>query len=139
MPCAVSASLGQDQNGALTMIPISYNARSLLVRKTTSLAAALGIGLVVFVLASALMFFSGIIKTLASGGRPDQVIVLRRGSDTETSSSIQARTVSLIEAAPGVKRDASGAPLVAGEVVLVLALDKVGGKGHISNVQIRGI
>jgi putative ABC transport system permease protein len=121
------------------MIPISYNVRSLFVRKTTTLATAFGIGLVVFVLASALMLSAGIEKTLVAGGRADQAIVLRKGSDTELASSIETSTVSLIQAAPGVKKDPSGAPLVAGEVVMVLALDKLTGKGEIANVQFRGI
>jgi putative ABC transport system permease protein len=121
------------------MIPISYNVRSLFVRKATTFATAFGIGLVVFVLASALMLSAGIEKTLVAGGRADQVIVLRKGSDTELASSIETSTVSLIQGAPGVKKDPSGAPLVAGEVVMVLALDKVNGNGQIANVQFRGI
>ncbi|HWA73417.1 MAG TPA: FtsX-like permease family protein [Polyangiaceae bacterium] len=121
------------------MIPISYNVRSLFVRKTTTFATAFGIGLVVFVLASALMLSAGIEKTLVAGGRADQAIVLRKGSDTELASSIETTTVSLIQAAPGVKKDPSGAPLVAGEVVIVLALDKIDGGGQIANVQFRGI
>ncbi len=122
------------------MVPISYNVRSLFVRKATTLATMLGIALVVYVLASALMLSHGLEKTMVSSGRPDQAIVLRRGSDTELASSIETKTASLIQAAPGVKRDASGAPMVAGELVIVLALDRLGGgEGQISNVQVRGI
>ena len=51
------------------MIPIRYNVRSLAVRKATTLATALGIALVVFVLASSLMLSAGIRKTLGSSGR----------------------------------------------------------------------
>ncbi|MEY4549272.1 MAG: hypothetical protein RL685_5467, partial [Pseudomonadota bacterium] len=50
------------------MIPISYNVRSLLVRRTTTIATALGIGLVVFVLSSALMLGEGIRNTLVADG-----------------------------------------------------------------------
>ncbi|MFZ5890799.1 MAG: ABC transporter permease [Myxococcota bacterium] len=121
------------------MIPINYNVRSLFVRKTTTIATALGIGLVVFVLASALMLSAGIEKTLVTAGRPDQVIVLRKGSDTELASSIDTPTTNLIMAAPGVKRDERGQALAAGEVVIVLAMDKLGSEGQISNVQVRGI
>ncbi|MGC4090555.1 MAG: ABC transporter permease [Polyangiaceae bacterium] len=121
------------------MIPINYNVRSLFVRKTTTIATALGIGLVVFVLASALMLSAGITKTLVKGGRSDQVIVLRKGSDTELASSIETPTVSLILAAPGVKRGEGGQPVGAGEMVIVLAMDKLEGEGQISNVQVRGI
>jgi putative ABC transport system permease protein len=122
------------------MIPISYNVRSLLVRKTTTLATAGGIALVVFVLAAALMLSSGVKKTLVAGGRDDDAIVLRKGSGNELSSSIESNTVSLILAAPGVKKDETGAPLGAGEVVVVIAQEKLGAKpGQVSNILVRGV
>ncbi len=116
------------------MIPVKYNLRSLTVRKATSLATALGIALVVFVLASSLMLSAGIKKTLASGGKEDVAIVLRRGSDNEMSSSLETSNVSLITAGPGVKKDAGGA----GELVVVAAMEKLGVDG-VTNVMIRGV
>ena len=122
------------------MIPISYNVRSLLVRRTTTIATALGVALVVFVLAAALMLSTGIQKTLVSAGRSDTAIVLRKGSDTELASGIETRAVSLIQAAPGVKKDDTGAPLTIGEAVIVIAMDKIGAtEGQVSNVQVRGV
>ncbi|HYO93754.1 MAG TPA: FtsX-like permease family protein [Polyangiaceae bacterium] len=121
------------------MIPLSYNIRSLFVRKTTTIATALGIGLVVFVLAAALMLSAGIKKTLVSAGRPDNAIVLRKGADTELASTIETRFVSLILAAPGVKRTEQGAPLGHGELVAVITADKLGTEGQVSNIQVRGV
>ena len=48
------------------MIPLSYNIRSLIVRKTTTIATALGIALVVFVLAASQMLARGITRRWAS-------------------------------------------------------------------------
>jgi len=122
------------------MIPISYNVRSLMVRKTTTLATAGGIALVVFVLAAALMLSAGVKKTLVAGGRDDNAIVLRKGSGNELSSSIESPTVSLVLAAPGVKKDETGAPLGTGEVVLVIAQEKLGAEpGQVSNLLVRGV
>jgi len=122
------------------MIPLSYNVRSLFVRRTTTIATALGVGLVVFVLAAALMLSAGIQKTLVSAGREDNAIVLRKGSDAELASGIETQRVSLIQAAPGVKKDETGAPLTVGEAVIVIALDKIGAAaGQVSNVQVRGV
>jgi putative ABC transport system permease protein len=121
------------------MIPISYNVRSLFVRKATTIATALGIGLVVFVLSSAMMLSRGIRNTLVSNGSPDRVKVLRKGSDTEMASGIEANTASLVMAAPGVKRDADGQPLGSPEVVVVIALDKLGAEGMVSNILVRGV
>jgi putative ABC transport system permease protein len=121
------------------MIPISYNVRSLFVRKATTIATALGIGLVVFVLSSAMMLSRGIHNTLVSNGSPDRVKILRKGSDTEMASGIEANTASLVMAAPGVKRDADGQPLGSPEVVVVIALDKLGAEGMVSNILVRGV
>jgi putative ABC transport system permease protein len=122
------------------MIPISYNVRSLFVRKATTIATALGIALVVFVLASSLMLSAGIERTMGRSGSPANAVVLRKGSDAELSSNFESRLVSLILAAPGVKKDETGAPLGAGEVMVVVALEKVGDEpGRVSNVQVRGV
>ncbi len=122
------------------MIPLSYNVRSLLVRKTTTFATAGGIALVVFVLAAALMLSEGVSKTLVAGGRTDNAIVTRKGADNEMSSSIESKSISLVLATPGVKKDETAAPLGGGEVVVVIAQDRLGGKpGQVSNILVRGV
>jgi putative ABC transport system permease protein len=121
------------------LIPLSYNVRSLFVRKTTTIATALGIGLVVFVLSSSLMLGQGIRNTLVSNGSNNRAIVIRKGSDTEMASGIDANVVSLIMAAPGVKRGNDGQALGTSDVVVVASLDKEGTDGMVSNVLIRGV
>jgi putative ABC transport system permease protein len=120
------------------MIPLSYNVRSLLVRRTTTIATAVGVGLVVFVLAASMMLYNGINNTLAASGSDGKAFVLRKGSDAELASSIEGPTAKLIMDGPGVKRAESG-PLAVGEVVIVIAQEKVGTEGQISNVQVRGV
>lgn len=119
------------------MIPLRYTYRSLLVRKTTTIATAFGIALVVFVLAASLMMSAGVKKTLGASGRDDVAIVLRKGSDAELGSGIEDPQVSLIRAMPGVKKE-DNVPIAVGEVVVVIALEKLGADG-VANVQIRGI
>jgi putative ABC transport system permease protein len=121
------------------MIPISYNIRSLAVRKTTTIATALGIALVVFVLSSSQMLSNGIRNTLGKAGQADHAIVLRKGADNEMSSNLETRLINLIYAAPGVKRDDTGQPLGVAELVLVIALEKPGTAGMVSNVSVRGV
>ncbi|MEK6607378.1 MAG: ABC transporter permease [Myxococcota bacterium] len=120
------------------MVPLSYNLRSLAVRKTTTLATALGIALVVFVLASVLMLSNGIRGTLERAGSEDVAIVLRKGSDTEMSSGIEDANVGVVASAKEVKRRGDGQPDAVGEVVVVVALDKKGTEG-VSNVTVRGV
>jgi len=118
------------------MIPLKYNLRSLMVRKRTTFATAFGIALVVFVLASALMLSAGVKKTMANAGRNDVAIVLRKGSDAELGSGVDEPQVGLVKSLPGVKRDGN-TPIGVGEVVVVLALEKLGADG-VTNVQVRG-
>ncbi len=120
------------------MIPIRYNVRSLAVRKTTTIATALGIALVVFVLASALMLANGIKKTLSVSGQSDVAVVLRKGSDNELGSVIDIGAINTIMGTPGVKKDGKNAPIGVGEIIVVRAMEKIGAAG-VTNVQIRGV
>ncbi|MDP9002676.1 MAG: ABC transporter permease [Myxococcota bacterium] len=120
------------------MIPIRYNLRSLSVRKATTIATAVGIALVVFVLASSLMLAAGIKKTLGASGQPENAIVLRMGSDAELGSVVEESSVPLIFAAPGIAHDARGQPLGSAEIVVVAAMEKLGTAG-VTNVAIRGV
>jgi putative ABC transport system permease protein len=120
------------------LIPVSYNVRNIAVRKTTSIAAGLGLALVVFIWAAVGMLNNGIKKALGRTSDPDVAIVLRKGSDVELSSSIEEPNVGLVMAAPGVARTEDGRPAGVGEVLVVVLLDKVGTDGF-SNVQVRGV
>jgi putative ABC transport system permease protein len=120
------------------MIPIAYNLRSLAVRKATTVAAALGLALVVFMLAGAFMLSNGIRKTVGRAGVPGRALVMRNGSDSEMTSAIDEPTVGVVLSAPGIARRENGAPDGVGELLVVVLLNKVGTTGF-SNVQIRGV
>lgn len=120
------------------MIPVSYNVRNLAVRKATTVASAGGIALVVFVLASSLMLSEGLRRTLASSGRADTAIVLRKGNNAELSSTIDDPTVSIVRSAPGVKAKSDGTPMAVGELMVVAFMETSDGKGR-TNVQLRGV
>jgi putative ABC transport system permease protein len=121
------------------MIPLSYNVRSLFVRKTTTFATVFGVGLVVFVLSASQMLAHGIERTMGRSGSPDNAIVLRKGSDTELSSGIESRLVGLVKAAPGVQHGSDGAPLGSGELVMVISVGLVDTPGQMANVLVRGV
>jgi putative ABC transport system permease protein len=84
------------------------------------------------------MLSAGIRKTLSAGGRADNAIVLRMGSDAELGSVVDESSIALILAAPGVKLDERGQPLGSGEIVVVGAMEKLGADGF-TNVTIRGV
>jgi putative ABC transport system permease protein len=117
------------------MIPIRYNLRSLAVRRVTSIATAVGIALVVCVLAVAMMAAAGVRKTMTTGAHDDVAIVLRKGSDNELGSSVENSAVPVILATPGVRR---GVDAGAGEVVAIATMEKLGAEG-VTNVTLRGV
>jgi putative ABC transport system permease protein len=119
------------------MLPLSYNVRSLTVRKGTTLAAVVGIALVTFLFAAVFMLQNGLQDALGTSGRSDNAVVLRQGSDAELSSNFEADRVNLIGAKDLVARGPSGASLAIGENIGVVLLHKKGTDGF-SNVQVRG-
>ena len=68
-------------------IPLAYNLRNLVVRKTTTLMTALGIALTVAVLLAILALVTGLRTTLSASGDPLQVLVMRKGSESELVSN----------------------------------------------------
>ena len=119
------------------MVPIKYNVRSLMVRKRTTAAALFGLALVVWVFASALMLSAGLEKTFGRNSTPNDVVVLRKGSDTELTSGIQDKHANMV-IAQAQQIGSTKQPAGVGEVVVVILLDKVG-TGGVSNVTVRGV
>lgn len=119
------------------MIPVKYNYRNLVVRKTTTIAAAFGLALVVFVFAAAQMLGNGIKKTLGRAASPEAAIVLRKGSGAEMESGIEENQVNLV-LAQAAQIGASKKPPGVGEILVVILMDKLGTNG-VSNVTVRGV
>ncbi len=119
------------------MIPIAYNIRSLAARRSTTIAAALGIALVVFVFAAVLMLANGIEQTMRATGAPSNAIILRKGSQAEMQSGIEEAAVAVLRASPEAAPAASGTMSTA-EVVVVITAPKAGTRG-VTNAVVRGV
>lgn len=105
-------------------IPLSYNLRNLSVRRTTTAMTALGIGMTVAVLLAALALVSGLRAAFASTGSPRNLLVLRKGSTSELSSTLPEETHRQMLYAPGIAAGADGRPVVSLEIVTVITLPK---------------
>src|SRR6266852_7084635 len=119
-------------------IPVSYNLRNLVVRKTTTIMTALGIGLTVAVLLAILALVGGLKKSLQSSGNPLQVLVLRKGGTSELSSVITPANFQDMKFKNGIARTSSGQPMASLEMVTVIDLESVDAPSGI-NVSLRGI
>jgi ABC-type antimicrobial peptide transport system permease subunit len=119
-------------------IPIAYNFRNLWTRRLTTILTLSGMALVVFVFAAILMLADGLQKTLVETGSYDNVVFLRKGSNSEMMSGIDRQQASVLETLPEVTIGPKGEKLLAKEVVVLIALPKKGSDKP-SNVVLRGI
>ena len=119
-------------------IPVYYSVRNLGARKLTTLLTAGGMALVVFVFTAMQMLDAGLNKTLVQTGSPDNMLVIRKGSETEVQSGVTRQQAAIIESQQGIVRRADGLPIVSKETVVLINLVKRG-SAKPSNVVIRGV
>jgi putative ABC transport system permease protein len=119
-------------------IPIAYNLRNLVVRKTTTLMTALGIALTVAVLLGILAMMNGLRTTLNTSADPLHVIVLRKGSDSEVVSNFTRTQFQDLKFKPGIAAVRDGQPLASLEVVTAISLANVDNPDGV-NVTVRGL
>ncbi len=122
----------------MTTIPLSYVARNLYARKLTTTLTAAGMALVVYVFTTVLMLAAGLRETLVATGQPDNVLVIRRGSQTEIQSGIDRASAAIVETLPQIATGGNGVKLISKEPVVLITLPRRE-SGAPSNVVIRGV
>jgi putative ABC transport system permease protein len=121
-------------------IPLIYNVRSVKQRPVSTLLTALGIGLVVAVFVAMLALANGFIAALVKTGSTDNVLLLRRGADSEMSSSIPRDAISILAASPHIATGTDGKPLFSPETYIVINIPRLGGGAFdVANVVARGV
>lgn len=119
-------------------IPLTYIARNLWARRLTTALTAGGLALVVFVFATMLMLDAGLKRTLVTTGEHDNVVVIRKGAETEVQSSVARDQASVLEMHPAVAVGADGRPMASKEAVVLISLTKTS-VDKPANVVIRGV
>jgi putative ABC transport system permease protein len=119
-------------------IPISYNFRNLIVRKTTTIMTAAGIAMTVAVLLAVLGLVSGLRSAFAASGDPLHILVLRKGGNAELTSVVTQQSFQIIKSFPGVAVGPDGQPMASLELVSIISLPVAGHPDGI-NVTLRGI
>lgn len=118
-------------------LPLSYNVRNIRVRWQVTLLAVLGIALVVAVFAVLMSMSAGFTQALRATGRPDNAIVVQRGSNSELTSWMSVDHRSILTVDSRVALGADGRPLASPEIVIVM--NKLKKNGEPTNVTIRGV
>jgi len=119
-------------------IPISYNIRNLIARRTTTIMTALGIALTVAVLLSVFALVEGLRSSLVSTGDPLNLLVTRKGSTAELNSSMTPEQFQVVKVKPGIARLPNGEPMASLELVTVIVLESPDNPSGI-NITMRGL
>ena len=120
-------------------IPVIYNVRSVLQRPVSTALTALGVALVVAVFIGTLALANGFRAALARTGSDANLLLLRRGADSELSSGLSRETASIIAASPHLDVGTDGRPLVSPEVYVLVPLGRMGDTTALANVVVRGV
>ena len=134
---AAAGGDGAEERGM--KIPITYNLRSMRARPVSTALTALGIALVVAVFIGMLALANGFASALVRTGSDLNVLVLRKGADSEMSSSIDRETASILASVPQAARGGDGRALVSPEVYVVIALGRIEDTTGMANVVLRGV
>ena len=109
-------------------LPIKYSFKNVTVRWRSTLATIVGVGLTILVYVG-LQMMAGAIE--ASGGKtgdPRNLLVVRRGADSESSSQVTREDFATFQYAEEIARDAAGKPLISADTLVVIYLPRRGGK-----------
>ena len=120
------------------LIPITYNVRNLLVRKTTTIMTALGVALTVAVMLGIGTLVEGLRTSLVAGGDPLHLIVMRQGSTAELVSIVSKEDFDVIKFSPGIA-ELDGQPMASHEVISVVHLPLRGDATNEANISVRGL
>ncbi len=119
-------------------IPIRYNIRNLILRKGLTVMTALGIALTVTTAIFLMALVAGLDRAFVSSGSPLDVLVLRKGSESELTGGFDASLFPILETLPGIAKDSHGEPMASGEWNVVIVLPRKDGTGEV-NVTVRGM
>jgi putative ABC transport system permease protein len=119
-------------------IPLKYNLRNLVARKTSTGMTAFVIGLVVAVFLCVLALVQGVTRTLSVNASTRNILAMRVGSQAEMQSVITRDQAEQLQSMPGPERSAAGKPDVSPELITLINVPRADGKSN-SNVQVRGM
>lgn len=119
-------------------IPIRYNIRNLKLRKGLTIMTALGIALTVTTAIFLMALVAGLDRAFVSSGSPLDVLVLRKGSESELTGGFDASLFPTLKTLPGIAKDSQGEPMTSAEWNVVTVLPRKDGTGEV-NVTVRGM
>ena len=120
-------------------IPVAYNLRNLAVRRMTTVVTVIGIALTVAVLLAALALINGLRIAFGSSGDPLNILLLRKGSNSELSSSLSKGVFQDLVFKQGIARSLSDdIPMASPEIITTVKLARADNSSSM-DVTVRGL
>ena len=122
----------------MALVPLTYNLRSLIVRRSSTLLTMFSIGATVAAVSSVFALQSGFQNLFLERGREDLAVILRTGATSEGESSLSRQIVDLlVKGSDEFALDENGKPLASAELYLAVRRRKK--DGGETNVPLRGV
>ena len=119
-------------------LPLRYNVRNVFVRWRATAATILGVALVVAVYVMVQSLAIGLEKASGNTGDARNIMIVRRGSASESGSQITREQFNTIQYSSEIAHEA-GKPVVSADTVVILNLPRGGTLTGEANVTLRGI
>lgn len=118
-------------------LPLRYLFKHFATRRLSTVITVAGIALVIFIFAAVLMMADGVQQTLIATGSPDNVVIVRKGSNGEITSIISGEAQNVVATLPYIATLPEGQPIVSDQPVVVINIPS--GHGTLNNVTLRGV
>jgi len=119
-------------------LPLRYNVRNVFVRWRATLATIIGVALVVAVYILVQALAAGLEASNRNTGDPRNLMIVRKGSTSESSSQVSRSQFKTVQFLPQIARDERDQPLISADLVVLVSLPRKDGSGE-ANVTVRGI
>ena len=120
------------------MLPVKYNAGNVVLRWRSTLATILGISMVVAVYVIVQALAVGLQTSSANTGDPRNLLIVRKGSQSESSSVVNLEQFRSLRYSEWIERDAQDQPMISTDVLTLVNLPRLNGQGE-ANTTVRGI
>ncbi len=120
-------------------LPLRYSLRNVFIRWRSTLATVLGVAAVVFVWILMQALATGLETAGGTTGDPRNLLVVRKGADSESTSQISLDDLRSIQYAEEIARDEAGKPLISADTLVAAYLQRSAGSEGGANVIFRGV
>jgi putative ABC transport system permease protein len=120
-------------------LPIKYSISNIFIRWRSTIATILSVALVVGVWMVLQGLGAGLQKSAGDTGDPRNLLVVRKGADSESSSQVTRENLDAFRYAEEIARDADGQPLISADALIIIYLQRGGGEKGGANVIFRGV